>query len=289
MITRPPETYEVSRTSSQTSPRRTGLAGSASGHTHVATLLPIGVLSWLAVRIVQQDRDVERQRGRERLEVIAGRLALDIDRRFQDLEEQLARGTAANAAGVTFRASGFEAAGSFKPLYQPLEAADDAVPSSYLDAAHAAEFQRHDLSEATAIYRRLAATPSPAARASALIGLARVQRQRVDFSGALAAYAELQQLGNVIVAGQPAPLIARQGRCKLHEESGARDELTSCARELAAALDGGGWRIDRATFDVYREMLERWNVPPVAGDRAKTDAAIDMWREWHRLNCCQPR
>jgi hypothetical protein len=37
----------------------------------VATLLPIG--SWLAVRIVQQDRDVERQRGRERLEVIAGR------------------------------------------------------------------------------------------------------------------------------------------------------------------------------------------------------------------------
>jgi hypothetical protein len=99
----------------------------------VATLLPIGVLSWLAVRIVQQDRDVELQRGRERLEVIAGRLALDIDRRFQDLEEQLARGPATEIAGVTLRSSGFEAGGGFKPLYQPIEAADDALPASYLD------------------------------------------------------------------------------------------------------------------------------------------------------------
>jgi len=249
----------------------------------VATLLPIGVLSWLAVRVVQQDRDVELQRGRERLEVIAGRLALDIDRRFQDLEEQLVRGPATEIAGVTLRSSGFEAGGGFKPLYQPIEAADDALPASYLDTAQAAEFQRHNLSEATAIYRRLAVTPSPAARASALIGLARVLRQRGDRSGALAAYADLQQLGNVIVAGQPAALIARQGRCKLHEEAGERDELSRCARELAQALDGGGWRIDRATFDVYREMLGRWHVPsPAAADRAKTDAAIDIWRTWHR-------
>lgn len=248
----------------------------------VATLLPIGVLSWLAVRIVQQDRDVERQRGRERLEVIAGRLALDIDRRFQDLENQLARG-AATATGVTFRASGIEPDGAFKPLYQPLEAADDSLPSSYLDGAQAAEFQHRELSEATAIYRRLAETSHPAARASALIGLARVQRQRGDWAGALAAYADLQQLDKVIVSGQPAALIARQGRCKLHEESGARHELSACARELALALDGGGWRIDRATFDVYREMLGRWGVPALANaDRAKTDAAIEMWREWRR-------
>ena len=247
----------------------------------VATLLPIGVLSWLAVRIVRQDRDVELQRGRERLEVIAGRLALDIDRRFQDLEEQLAGG--GDVAGVIFRASGIDGGGAFKPLYQPVETADDAVPSTFLDAAHAAEFQRHDLSEATATYRRLAAASSPAARASALIGLARVQRQRGDRAGAVAAYADLQQLGHVSVAGQPAALIARQGRCKLHEESGARDELSRCARELADSLDGGGWRIDRPTFEVYREMLGRWNVPaPAVGDSAKTDAAIEMWRQWHR-------
>ena len=214
----------------------------------------------------------------ERLEVTAGRLALDIDRRLQDLEQQLGRG---NAETVIFRSSGFESAGGFKPLYQPVEAADDAMPPSYLDAAHGAEFRRHDLAEATTLYRRLAASPNRAGRASALIGLARVQRQRGDRVGALAAYADLQRLDQVIVAGQPAGLIAHQGRCKLHEEAGAGNELARCARELAEKLDAGGWRIDRATLDVYLEMLERWNVPAArTSSRAKTDAAIGIWREW---------
>jgi signal transduction histidine kinase len=249
----------------------------------VATLLPIGLLSWLGFRILQQDRDVERQRERERLEVTAGRLALDIDRRFQELEEQLARAGGATAAHVTFGVSGFDAAGAFKPLYQPIEPADDPVPPSYLDAAQAAEFQQRDLSQAAAIYRRLTATSSPAVRASALIGLARVLRQRGDRAGALASYAELQRLEKVIVGGQPAALIARQGRCKLREESGARDELMRCAQALANTLHTGGWLIDRATFDVYREMLGQWGVAaPEAGDRAKTDAAIDLWTEWRR-------
>lgn len=249
----------------------------------VATLLPIGVLSWLAFRILQQDRDVERQRSRERLEVVAGRLALDIDRRFQDLEEQLARGPSGNAVAVQFRSSGLDVTGTFRLLYQPVGAADDPALSSYLEAAQVAEFQRHDLVGAAATYRRLADSPDPAARASALIGLARVLRQRGDRAGALAAYADLQQLNTVMVEGQPAALIARQGRCKVLEESGARDELHRAAKDLAEALNTGGWPIDRATFDVYREMLERWGAPAAsAGDLAKTDAAIDLWRLWRR-------
>ena len=43
-----------------------------------ATLIPICVLSWLGLRILQQDRDAERQRRRDALSVAAGRLALDI-------------------------------------------------------------------------------------------------------------------------------------------------------------------------------------------------------------------
>jgi len=249
----------------------------------VATLLPIGVLSWLAFRILQQDRDVERQRGRERLEVVAGRLALDIDRRFQDLEEELADGPSGNAVGVRFRSSGLDASGAFRPLYQPVGSVDDPAPSSYLEPAQIAEFQRRDFVEAAARYRQLADSRSPAARAAALIGLARVLRQRGDRAGALAAYADLQQLDILIVAGQPAALIARQGRCKVLEEAGARDALGRAAEDLAHALNTGGWPIDRATFDVYREMLERWGAPTASvGDLAKTEAAIEMWRLWRR-------
>ena len=41
-----------------------------------ATLVPIAVLCWLGIRTLDQDRDAERQRRRERLEVAAGRVAL---------------------------------------------------------------------------------------------------------------------------------------------------------------------------------------------------------------------
>ena len=49
-----------------------------------ATLLPVTALGWLGVRVLQQDRDIERQRQREHLDVAAGRLALDIERRLQE-------------------------------------------------------------------------------------------------------------------------------------------------------------------------------------------------------------
>ena len=50
-----------------------------------ATLIPIGAMGWLGVRILGQDRDVERHRQQENLEVAAGLLAIDIDRRLKHL------------------------------------------------------------------------------------------------------------------------------------------------------------------------------------------------------------
>ncbi len=42
----------------------------------IATLVPIGTLGWLALRLLRQDREMERQRRRENLEYAAGRAAL---------------------------------------------------------------------------------------------------------------------------------------------------------------------------------------------------------------------
>ena len=51
--------------------------------------------------------------------------------------------------------------------------------------------------------------------------------------------------------------------------------------DLARALASGGWPIDRATFDLYRDMLEGWGAAPVARDAViRTDAAIQLWRLW---------
>ena len=145
----------------------------------------MGALAWLGVRMLAQDRDIERQRRRDILEVATGRLALDIDRRLQEIENQLSRGQ-----GLRFVATGVHSTGSADILYQP-EAAPDAMPSAALTAVEQAEFQGRDPAFVIATYRRMAASADPAQRAAALVGLARVMRRHGDREGALSAWNKL--------------------------------------------------------------------------------------------------
>jgi len=86
-----------------------------------ATLIPIAALSWLALRITQQDRDIERQRRRESLEVSAGRLALDIERQLQNVQDELAQGN-----GLQFTTSGIKENPAL--LYQPEVSVPERAP-----------------------------------------------------------------------------------------------------------------------------------------------------------------
>ena len=243
----------------------------------------MGALAWLGVRMLAQDRDIERQRSREALEVAAGRLALDIDRRLQEIEDRLARGV-----GVRLLTTGLESDGQIAILYQP-ESPPEIIRPAALKEVEAAEFQRRDLATVAIAYRRMAAASDPAARAAALVGLGRVLRQQRDRDGALRAYRDLEQLGPVAVGGQPAGLMALQGLCKVFEEAGDHDAHVRAAQDLAKALSAGGWPIDRATFDLYADMTARWGASPPAGEVvARTDAAIELWRAWRR-NDLAPR
>jgi signal transduction histidine kinase len=217
-----------------------------------ATLIPVGVLSWLGVRIVQQDREVERQRRREALEVAAGRLALEIERRLQEIEDQLAKG-----GGISLAAP-----------------SEEEPPASLFAGAEAAEFQRRDLEGAATAYSKLAQSPKPGVRAAALVRLGRVLRQLGDRKGALKAYASLEQLGSATVAGQPADLLGFQGHCRVLEEARDFDGLKAQATALAKALESGRWPMDRSTFDFYRDMVERWGNP--APSSARTEAAVRL-------------
>ena len=137
-----------------------------------ATLVPFCALSWLGARILQQERDVERQRHRESLEVAAGRLALAIDSRLSDIEEQLAHGS-----GIRLTAESLEASRGPALLYGPGEIPVDAVSATVFANADALEFQRQDLAAAAAAYRALAESPKPVVRAAALNRLGRVLRK----------------------------------------------------------------------------------------------------------------
>src|SRR5690242_13656772 len=107
------------------------------------TLGPIPVLSLLGVRILQQGRDAEQQRRRAILEVAAGRLALQIERRLQEIEGQLAAGN-----GIALSS-----------------AAEEEPPATLFAEAEAFEFQKRDLQVAASAYRKLAESKKPGMRA----------------------------------------------------------------------------------------------------------------------------
>lgn len=108
-----------------------------------ATLIPAVVLVWLGVRLLQQDRELDRQRQRERLEVAAGRVALEIDRRLQDFEEELVAGH-----GIRLHEGGIEPAADSPILFQPVDGPTSQSSFSEIAAIEVEEFQRRNLTNA---------------------------------------------------------------------------------------------------------------------------------------------
>ena len=128
-----------------------------------ATLMPMVALVWLGIRTVSQDRELERQRIREQLEVAAGRLAIDLERHLQSVEEKLAR-----AAALRFRADGIDAAPATPILFQPeIDTFHSTSSHPALALAETAEFQRGDPAAAVANYRTAARVQTPEVRTTA--------------------------------------------------------------------------------------------------------------------------
>jgi hypothetical protein len=112
--------------------------------------------------------------------------------------------------------------------------------------------------------------------------LARVLNKSGERGEALNTYDTLQRMGTVRVEGHPPELLARQGRCRIFEEMPDTMALHKEARQLASALYTGGWQIDRATFQVYQDNLQKWGAPVEAADMsARTEVAIGLWNLWH--------
>jgi signal transduction histidine kinase len=67
----------------------------------------------------------------------------------------------------------------------------------------------------------------------------------------------------------------------MYAEAGDREHLQKETADLGRALYSGAFRIDRATFELYRDMLRDWGGPaPAPTDIARTEAAIGLWQTW---------
>jgi signal transduction histidine kinase len=240
----------------------------------VATLLPIAVLCWLGVRTLQQDRALERQRRNDRLEVDAGRIALEIEEDLQRIETRLAAGE-----GIRFSSAEIDPPADEPLLFRPDVPSVATVFSG--DLAAVAALEHRDTKAAIAAYERIVRTASAAERGEALVALGGLFRRQHRFDDALRVYEQLAQLGRVAVAGgQPAALVAKQGRAKVFVESGDHVRLRDAAVSFARALHGGGWLIDRASFELYQhDMIEPWGGPAADPEAIRRAAAVsEFWR-----------
>jgi signal transduction histidine kinase len=242
----------------------------------IATLLPIAALCWLGVRTLDQDRALESKRQRDRLEVAAGRVALEIEQDLQRIEVTLADGK-----GIRFLQEHIVAPSDEPLLFRPEAPAPAALTSGELVAAAQQEYRNP--AAAIELYRRVASAEGHPDRGEALVALGGLFRRQRQFDQALRSYDALKTLGATPVAGgQPAELVARQGRARTFLESGDAARLRQEAVALGNALHRGSWLIDRASFELYQhEMVEPWGGPPADADAVQRAIAVaDVWRQW---------
>lgn len=252
-------------------------------------LVPAAAVVWLGVRLIEQDRALASRQLRERRESAADRLTAGLEQAVSSTERRLHGGPTLlpiqpddDAVVVTLRPNGIETYPRAPLLYVPAIPPGPAEPTDAFETGEALEFRAQDYQGAAAAFRALAASPSAAVRAGALLRLARTLRHTGRADEALRVYADLARLPDVRLSGLPADLVARRARCTLLQELGRDAELGAEARLLHTDLLAARWPIDHGTFLAYSNQVDRWlgAEQPVAAERDALAAALEwIWRQ----------
>ncbi len=243
--------------------------------------VPLVALGWLGWRLMEQDRQLEIQREQDRLENAGGLLAHELDQNLAASESLLA--AAADGAPVTpppgsallvFNASGVVSREGLWLPYHPQVASAPGVSGEIFAAAEALELRENDPAAAAVAYRSLSSTSNRSVRAGTLMRLARSLRKHRQFAEALKVYAELTSLGETLVAGSPAELLARRERLVLFRAIGDEESSEREAELLASALSESRYLIDQATFEFFRESAPLLQPPR---NHSLADALGGLW------------
>ena len=234
------------------------------------TLVLTAGLGWLGWRLLQQDRAVEAQRVRDRLDSAADLVAAEMRQTLTAAEAQLtllstlsasrlldsayAETFGDDALVVVFRPGAVDAYPSHRLLSYPALPRPPEPTTDAFAVGEAHEFRTEDFESAIAEFQRLADsadspdTDATRIRAGALLRLARNQRKAGHPEAALATYATLSGITQVRLWRQPADLVALRARCDLLAELELDGQLQKEAEALDADLHSGRWQLDRAAY-----------------------------------------
>lgn len=246
------------------------------------TLALTAALVWLGVRMIRQDRLLEEQRVRERLETAAGATTALLQRRLSGIEAELVQfDHAATRAGrldegallVELRPGRVDAYPSGRLLYLPLAGTAAMSPAAF-SPAEQLEFRVRDLEAAARLYAVLADGHDLEVRAGALLRLGRALRKAGRTTEAIVAYGRLAELDTIETEGLPAGLA---GRFAALELGAASAEVETLLGDLLA----GRWRLSRSIFEYHTEQLTTRltrsgrTSPPVPREREALSRALD--------------
>jgi signal transduction histidine kinase len=237
------------------------------------TLVLMGTLGWLGVRLFRQDRALERQRVQDRLERAADVVATELFRVLRSVEDRLSVLSAIavsdlpaaaadyalqfseDAVLVVFDSEDVEAYPPGRLFYYPVAPSSREPDASVFARGESYEFRDRNFAAAARVYRRLASSADSSVRAAALLRLARTERKAGDSEAALEAFEDLATLGSTPVGGLPAELVARAARLDVLQTSPRDDEQLSEAESLYVDLHSDRWSVTRAQYEFYSAEL----------------------------------
>jgi len=216
---------------------------------------------------MEQDRNLAVQRSRERLEQIADLAVAQLGGQLGDWDLNL-RELNALPPSAALRAK-FPLGGTLVILEHQSVAADPPRPLLFVPEPPmasplpdvfeaAAKFEFRDQNYERAIEALQPLTQQPAARAEALLRIARLERRLNHPDAALAAYDRMLQETAVSPDGVPYALLAAGARCELLADArDPRHSVAEATEQLRAALVKGRWPLHRATFEYYWAEVNR--------------------------------
>ena len=231
----------------------------------LATGVPLATLFWLGWRVWEQDRALEDQQIRQRVERAADIAVAALERAVAASEKRLAAGIEdwpQGAVVVSWHAQAVRVRPAERVAYLPVSPSLPRLPDAPFAAAESLEFRKSDFTGAAARYSELAHSRDPAVRAGALLRLARSLRSAGRLAEALPAYAPLLSVDGLAFEGVPVSLVARHARCAVMEALNRTSALREEARVLAADFERSRWALTRAVSELYAADAARWGAAP---------------------------
>jgi len=235
------------------------------------TLVSISALSWFGWQLFQQERLVEAQRSRERLEQAADNIAATIRSTLAETGDRLGEWerAAPESPGLVLHIQDdtLSAVPPGKLLYWPFGADEpEAADSVFLDAEQS-EFAQKEPQKALTAYQRLMASPDSSIRAGALLRAARVLRNSGRIEQSRTLYQQLAEIKSADVAGAPAELVARLALC----------EPDKVCQAVANGLKESRWQLTQGQFEFYSSLSHA--DQPSEEALAFAQAATRIWDE----------